>query len=39
VTFPSGFGNQLGFFDSHFVGYYNWIFDIEAGKAGHVPQH
>lgn len=39
ISFPTSFGNQLGFFNSHFVGYYTWIFDIEAGKAGHVPQH
>jgi hypothetical protein len=39
ISFPAAYGNQLGFFNSHFVGYYTWIFDIEEGKPGHVPKH
>ena len=39
ITFPLSIGNQLGFFNSHFIGNYKWIFDIPKGQAGHVPQH
>ncbi len=30
---------QKGFFDSHFVGYYTWVFEISEGKKGWVRQH
>jgi hypothetical protein len=26
----------MGFFNSHFIGYYTWIFDIPKGKPGYV---
>lgn len=39
IPFPSSHSKQMGFFDSHFVGYYTWIFDIPKGKSGYVPQH
>ncbi len=29
---------RQGFFDSHFVGYYTWIFDIPKGQKGHILQ-
>lgn len=35
---PHQFYNRKGFFDSHFVGYYTWIFDIEQGKKGAIKQ-
>ncbi len=36
ISFPSGHSRQMGFFNSHFIGYYTWIFDIPKGKPGYV---
>jgi hypothetical protein len=38
VYIPDQFYRRKGFFDSHFVGYYTWIFDIEQGKKGAIKQ-
>ena len=35
---PLNLYQQKGFFDSHFVGYYTWIFDLEKNSAGFIPQ-
>lgn len=39
IPFPRSLENQMGFFDSHFIGYYTWIFDIPKGHPGYVTQH
>jgi hypothetical protein len=39
VFFPIEKEQQMGFFKSHFVGYYTWIFDIPEGKKGSVKKH
>ena len=39
VAFPKGQAKHMGFFNSHFIGYYTWIFEIPKGKPGYVPQH
>ena len=39
VYIPFDNQNQMGFFKSHFVGYYTWIFDIPKGKKGAVSHH
>lgn len=39
VFFPFEKERQMGFFKSHFVGYYTWIFDIPEGKKGSVTKH
>ncbi|MFM6935008.1 MAG: hypothetical protein ACKOXP_06160 [Flavobacteriales bacterium] len=39
LTFPAKNTHQMGFFNSHFIGYYTWIFDIPQGKPGYVQQH
>jgi len=39
ISFPTDHSRQMGFFNSHFIGYYTWIFDIPRGKPGYVPQH
>jgi hypothetical protein len=39
VFFPKDRERQMGFFKSHFVGYYTWIFDIPKGKKGSVSKH
>ena len=31
-------GVKQGFFDSHFIGYYTWIFDIPKEQKGYIPQ-
>lgn len=37
--FPQGeWYTKQGFFSSHFIGYYTWVFDIEEGKKGFIPQ-
>jgi len=38
IFIPRQFYNRKGFFDSHFIGYYTWIFDIAKGKPGYIPQ-
>lgn len=35
---PKQFYKKKGFFDSHFVGYYTWVFDIKKGKIGSITQ-
>ena len=36
---PADLYDEKGFFDSHFVGYYSWIFDIPKGQKGSIRQH
>jgi hypothetical protein len=38
VFFPRNRYRQQGFFDSHFIGYYTWIFDIPKKDRGYVRQ-
>lgn len=35
---PNHFYKRKGFFDSHFVGYFTWIFDIDQGEKGAIKQ-
>lgn len=35
---PDGIYKKKGFFDSHFIGYYTWIFDLEEDDAGFIRQ-
>ena len=35
---PSQYYKKKGFFDSHFVGYFTWIFNIKKGKTGNITQ-
>ena len=30
--------SKMGFFSSHFVGNYTWIFDLEKGETGYIQQ-
>lgn len=39
VFIPASYSLKKGFFDSHFIGYYDWILGIEKGKKGHILQH
>jgi hypothetical protein len=36
VFFPKNQVHKMGYFQSHFVGYYTWIFAIEKGEKGYV---
>lgn len=38
VYFPESEQKKMGFFKSHFVGYYTWIFDIPVGEKGAIRQ-
>lgn len=38
VFIPEMYYRKRGFFDSHFIGYYTWIFDITKGKKGYIRQ-
>jgi len=38
VYIPEKLYSKMGFFESHFIGHYTWIFDIPQGESGHVPQ-
>lgn len=38
ISFPTDHSRQMGFFNSHFIGYYTWIFDIPKGNPGYVKQ-
>jgi hypothetical protein len=39
VYFPKNQIHKMGYFQSHFVGYYTWILDIPKGEKGHVVGH
>jgi hypothetical protein len=38
VYIPKEHYRRHGFFDSHFIGFYTWIFDIPEGEAGYIKQ-
>jgi len=38
IYIPRKLYRQKGFFDSHFIGYFKWVFDIKKGKQGHIVQ-
>ena len=35
---PEKFYTKMGFFDSHFIGNYTWVFDIPENETGHIRQ-
>lgn len=39
IYIPKKYYKRKGYFDSHFIGYYTWIFDIPRGKRGYVSSH
>lgn len=39
LTFPASYERKMGFSASHFVGYYDWIFDIPPGQRGSVKSY
>ena len=39
IYFPKKMERKMGYFQSHFVGYYTWILNIDKNQKGHVKQH
>ncbi len=39
IYIPEKLYKKKGFFDSHFIGYYTWILDIEKGRKGYIKAH
>ena len=38
-TFPMDYERKMGFTKSHFIGYYDWIFNLPSWQKGSVKQH
>lgn len=38
IFIPKQYYNRFGFFDSHFIGYYTWIFDLKKNENGCILQ-
>ncbi len=38
IYIPRALYKHKGYFDSHFVGWYNWVLAIPSGKKGHIRQ-
>lgn len=38
VFIPQDLYERFGFFDAHFVGFYDWIFDLKKGAKGSISQ-
>ena len=38
IYFPYSLYKHKGYFDSHFIGYYDWVLGIPPGKKGHIRQ-
>jgi hypothetical protein len=36
IGFPKELRARLGYFSSHYIGYYTWVFDIPKGKPGYI---
>lgn len=39
LTFPKSHYKKMGFTGSHFIGFYDWVFDIPQGEKGAITQH
>ena len=38
LTFPKEYEKKMGFTGSHFIGFYDWVFNIPAGQPGAIRQ-
>jgi hypothetical protein len=38
VFIPKKLYRRFGFFDAHFIGFYDWIFELTKNKKGHILQ-
>lgn len=39
VYFPKNQIHKMGYFQSHFIGYFTWVLAIPEGEKGHIKQH
>ena len=39
LTFPASYYKKMGFTGSHFIGFYDWVFEIPQGEKGAIVQH
>lgn len=39
IFIPKELYTHKGFFDSHFIGYYTWIFDLKSYQKGYIKKH
>jgi hypothetical protein len=39
LTFPESHYKKMGFTGSHFIGFYDWVFEIPQGEKGAIKQH
>jgi hypothetical protein len=39
LTFPVSHYKKMGFTGSHFIGFYDWVFEIPQGEKGAITQH
>jgi hypothetical protein len=39
LGFPASYAGKLGYFSSHYVGYFDWIFNIQAEKTGYISKY
>jgi hypothetical protein len=39
LTFPASHYKKMGFTGSHFIGFYDWVFEIPQGEKGAIVQH
>ncbi|MEY3048689.1 MAG: hypothetical protein RL365_727 [Bacteroidota bacterium] len=39
LTFPASHYKKMGFTRSHFIGFYDWVFEIPQGEKGAITQH
>ena len=39
LGFPASYTAKLGYFSSHYVGYFDWIFNIQPEKTGYISKY
>ena len=39
LGFPASYAGKLGYFSSHYVGYFDWIFNIQPEKPGYISKY
>jgi hypothetical protein len=39
LGFPASYTAKLGYFSSHYVGYFDWIFNIQPEKPGYISKY
>jgi hypothetical protein len=39
LGFPTTYTAKLGYFSAHYVGYFDWIFNIQPEKTGSISRY